>query len=80
MNFHQHSNCSHCIDQWWEWVKNQPIPPLKGFSDKKNIDGTQFSYHQQIMATKQQLYLIICDLCARGKSSTNIQAIIVAFF
>lgn len=80
MNYHQHSDCSQCIDQWWGWVKKQPVPPLKGFRDKKNPDGSKFSYQQQILATKMQLYFIIDDLCKRGKSSDTIQSIITAFF
>ncbi len=80
MNFHQHSDCSQCIEHWWGWVKKQPVTPLKGLGDKKNPDGTQYSYQQQILATKMQLYLIIRDLCHRRKNSNTIQTIITAFF
>jgi hypothetical protein len=80
MNYHQHDNCQQCIDKWWQWASTQPVAPIKGFGDKRNPDGTLFTVEQQQQTTKLQLYLIISDLCSRGKSSTCIQTIISAFF
>lgn len=79
MTEHKHANCSKCIDHWWDWAQNQQVQPIKGFRDKRNPDGTRFSYRQQKVATRIQMYLIICDLCSRGKSSASIQSIITAF-
>ncbi len=42
INYHQHSDCSQCIDQWWGWVKKQSVPPLKGFRDKKILMDLSF--------------------------------------
>jgi hypothetical protein len=79
MTEHKHANCSKCIDHWWSWAQNQSVQPIKGFRDKVNPNGTRYSYIQQKKATKFQIYLIICDLCRRGKSSASIQSIITAF-
>ncbi len=79
MNYHHHENCSNCVREWWGWAKTQSIQPIKGFEDKRNPDGTPFTFQQQQLATRMQMYLIICDLCSRGKSSASIQSIITAF-
>lgn len=76
---HQHEDCSECVSDWWEWVKNRISKPIEGFNDKKNCDGTPFSYFQQKGATRVQMYWIICDLCKRRKSSASIQSTLAAF-
>lgn len=76
---HQHNNCLNCVNHWWRWAMMQIKHPISGFQDKKNPDGTPFSYRQQKQATNMQIYFIIYDLCRRGKSSTSIQSVIEAF-
>ncbi len=76
---HRHKDCSECINDWWEWVRERITKPINGFHDKKNQDGTPFSLAQQKGATRVQMYWIVCDLCRRKKNSTSIHTILSAF-
>jgi hypothetical protein len=79
MDYHQHIDCTDCLEQWWSWVQQQSVKPIRGFEDKKNPDGSLYTYQQQQLATHMQMYLIICDMCSRGKSSASIHSIMEVF-
>jgi hypothetical protein len=54
------------------WVVSTVKTPIKGFEEKRNPDGSFYTYKQQLLATYKQVYIIIMDLLIRGKSKQEI--------
>jgi hypothetical protein len=61
------------------WIRNNITRPLRGFEDKKNPDGTPYSFKQQMRATYHQIREIVSDLISRGKAQSDIKNILVSF-
>jgi hypothetical protein len=61
------------------WIKENITRPLRGFEDKKNADGSPYSFRQQMRATYHQLIEIVGDLISRGKPHSSIKDTLISF-
>lgn len=54
------------------WVKCNIRRPIRGFNDKRNNDGSRYSYEQQLVASRIQVLYVAHYLSTIGKSTEDI--------
>ncbi len=54
------------------WIDQHISRPIRGFEHKKKANGTEYSHHEQLIATRHQLRLIAHSYIQRGVSPHEI--------
>ncbi len=69
----------HVLQNIEAWIMRNVNRPIKGFDQKKNIDGTLYTKSQQVASTRLQAVTIAAYFIARGKSEKEILGILELF-
>lgn len=50
------------------WIEQNILKPIAGFEHKKKANGNEYSFDEQILATRYQVRLIAYSYLQKGKS------------